>query len=125
MTHAVSLYMPHITRLSHYCYIQLVIDNTVDQLIFLHKMNYLKLFFLLSVVFHNVISYKILAVLPVTSRSHYYIGHNLMKGLAEDGHDVTVISPFKQNVPIKNYKEVFLEHSWEMSRRSNCFDLIS
>lgn len=42
-----------------------------------------------------------------------------MKGLAEEGHEVTVISPFKQNKPIDNYKEVFLEHSWEISRKSN------
>lgn len=41
-----------------------------------------------------------------------------MKGLAEDGHEVTVVSPFKQKQPIKNYNEVFLEHSWEMSRKS-------
>lgn len=41
-----------------------------------------------------------------------------MKGLADEGNEVTVISPFKQNKPIKNYKEVFLEHSWEMSRKS-------
>lgn len=66
-----------------------------------------------------MISYKFLAVLPITSRSHYYIGHSLMKGLADEGHEVTVISPFKQNKPIKNYKEVFLEHAWEMSRKSN------
>lgn len=43
-----------------------------------------------------------------------------MKGLAEEGHEVTVISPFKQNKPIENYKEVFLEISWEISRKSNC-----
>lgn len=62
--------------------------------------------------------YKFLAVLPVTSRSHYYIGHNLMKGLADEGHEVTVVSPFKQKTTIKNYNEVFLENSWEMSRKS-------
>lgn len=41
-----------------------------------------------------------------------------MKGLAKEGHQVTVVSPFKQQTPIKNYNEVFLENSWEMSRKS-------
>ncbi|XP_031634156.1 UDP-glucuronosyltransferase 3A2-like [Contarinia nasturtii] len=81
-------------------------------------MKLFKFFLILCVLYQNVISYKILAVLPVTSRSHYYIGHNLMKGLAEEGHDVTVVSPFKQKVPIKNYKEVFLENSWAISRKT-------
>ena len=54
-------------------------------------------------------AYKILAFLPVPSESHYYIGHNLMKALAAEGHEVTVISPFKEKKPIGNYTEVFLE----------------
>lgn len=66
---------------------------------------------------HTVIAYKFLGVLPIPSKSHYYIGHNLLKGLAEEGHDVTVISPFKEKNPIPNYKEVFLEHSWIVSRQ--------
>lgn len=70
------------------------------------------------VFYHNVDSYKFLAILPVPSKSHYYIGQNLMKGLAEEGHEVTVISPFKEKTHIKNYKEVFLEHSWVESRKS-------
>lgn len=70
----------------------------------------------------TVESFRFLAILPVTSKSHYYIGHNLMKSLAEDGHDVTVISPFEANEPIKNYNEVFLEHSWEISRKSKVHD---
>lgn len=41
-----------------------------------------------------------------------------MKGLANEGHQVTVVSPFKVNAQIKNYNEVFLENSWEMSRKS-------
>lgn len=44
-----------------------------------------------------------------------------MKALAEEGHDVTVISPFKEKHPIPNYKEVFLEHSWTESRKGKTF----
>lgn len=72
---------------------------------------------ILCIFFHTVIAYKFLGVLPIPSKSHYYIGHNLLKGLAEEGHDVTVITPFKEKNPIPNYKEVFLEHSWIESRR--------
>lgn len=82
------------------------------------KMKLLEVLTLLYLLCQNVIGYKFLAMLPTTSRSHYYIGQNLMKGLAEEGHEVTVISPFKVNKPIANYREVFLEHSWEMSRKS-------
>lgn len=74
---------------------------------------------LLCILHKNVCAYNILAFLPVASKSHYYIGHNLMKGLAKEGNQVTVISPFKEKKPIENYTEVFLEHSWEESRKSN------
>lgn len=74
---------------------------------------------LLCVLHQNVGAYKFLAYLPVPSKSHYYIGHNLMKALAAEGHEVTVISPFKEKKPIANYSEVFIEELWEESRRSN------
>ncbi|XP_055848943.1 UDP-glycosyltransferase UGT5-like [Episyrphus balteatus] len=38
--------------------------------------------------------YKILGVFPIASKSHFIIGDALMRGLAEKGHDVTVISPY-------------------------------
>lgn len=85
----------------------------------LNKMRLLLLSFISCVLYQNVVSYKFLAILPIPSKSHYYIGQNLMKGLAEDGHEVTVISPFKEKTPIKNYKEVFLEHTWVESRKCN------
>lgn len=78
-----------------------------------------QVFFIWFILKENLYSYKFLAVLPTPSKSRYYIGQNHMKGLAEDGHDVTVISPFKEKTPIKNYKEVFLEHNWAESRKCN------
>lgn len=63
--------------------------------------------------------YKILCVFPLPSRSHYYVGHALMKGLAEDGHQVTIVSPFQQKKPIENYTEVLLEHSWTRFERGD------
>lgn len=51
---------------------------------------------------------KILGFFPVPGRSHYILGSSLMKGLAVKGHDVTVISPFGEAKPLKNYKDVIL-----------------
>lgn len=83
------------------------------------EMKWFQVLALVCVLYQNASCYRILAVLPVPSRSHYYIGQNLMKGLAKEGHDVTVISPFKEKKPIENYNEVFLEHSWDEFHRSN------
>lgn len=58
---------------------------------------------------HNASGYKILSIFPMFSRSHYILGHGLLKGLAEAGHEVTMISPFKASKPIPNYKEIVLE----------------
>ncbi|XP_031625529.1 UDP-glucuronosyltransferase 2C1-like [Contarinia nasturtii] len=72
---------------------------------------------MLCFLYQNGISYKILGILPVPSKSHYYIGHSLLKGLALEGHDVTVMSPFKEEKPIKNYKEVLIENVVENWRK--------
>lgn len=55
----------------------------------------------------NVINgYKILGIFPTTGRSHYITGGALMKGLAAAGHEVTVISPFPQDKPVKNFRDI-------------------
>ncbi|XP_055629658.1 UDP-glucosyltransferase 2-like [Toxorhynchites rutilus septentrionalis] len=51
-------------------------------------------------------SAKILCIFPTPSRSHVIIGQNLLKGLAERGHQVTMVSAFKLPKPVKNYREV-------------------
>lgn len=56
---------------------------------------------------------RILGVFPVPQYSHYILGGRLMKALAEKGHDVTIITPFREKDPPKNYKEVFLEGAVE------------
>lgn len=83
------------------------------------KMKYSLVLLLLCIFYQNVCAYKFLAILATSSKSHYYIGHNLMKGLAADGHEVVVVSPFQEKNPIKNYKEVYLENNWEESRKCN------
>lgn len=53
-------------------------------------------------------AYKILGVFPFAAHSHYALGSRLMKALAEKGHDVTIITPYREKNPPKNYREIFL-----------------
>lgn len=75
---------------------------------------------LVGAIFGGINGYKILGVFPVASKSHYYVGHALMKGLALEGHEVTVISPFRLKQPIPNYTEVYLENAYESFLKGNC-----
>lgn len=63
------------------------------------------------------LGYRILGVFAIPVKSHYYVGQALMQGLAERGHEVTVISPFAAKNPIKNYNEVFLENVYDLYRQ--------
>ncbi|XP_030764393.1 UDP-glucuronosyltransferase 2C1-like isoform X3 [Sitophilus oryzae] len=57
-------------------------------------------------------SARILGVFPISSGSHYILDYKLMKGLADAGHDVTMITPYSQEKPPKtkgNYSEIILE----------------
>jgi hypothetical protein len=47
-------------------------------------------------------SARILGVFPAPVPSHYILSNTLMKGLAEKGHDVTMVSPFVDKIPPKN-----------------------
>lgn len=62
-------------------------------------------------VLSDVSCYRILGVFPNPAKSHYLVGDALMKGLAAKGHDVTMISAYKQIEPIKNFRAIHLEHS--------------
>lgn len=62
--------------------------------------------------FSNVVdSHKILGVIFSPMKSHYIFAHALMKGLAEDGNEVTFISPVKSESSIKNLREIFVDLS--------------
>lgn len=58
---------------------------------------------------------RILGVFPIGAYSHYALGNRLMKALAEKGHDVSIVSPFREKNPPKNYREVFMEGTAEAS----------
>lgn len=58
--------------------------------------------------YYNVDCYRILGVSPSTMRSHYIFFEALMKGLAEDGNNVTFISPF-QSSETANFEEIQID----------------
>lgn len=72
------------------------------------KLLFLKFLFLAS-QFNDVFMYKVLGVLPMFSRSPNMVGDALMKGLAADGHHVTVVSPFQEKNLIPNYTSIHLD----------------
>lgn len=50
--------------------------------------------------------YKVLGILPFGSKSHFAVGHAIVKSLLRAGNEVTVISPYPQNKPIANYTDI-------------------
>ncbi|XP_044267725.1 UDP-glycosyltransferase UGT5-like isoform X1 [Tribolium madens] len=87
-------------------------------------------FFVIALILKsNVDSAKILAVFPMTAPSHYFLGNALLRGLAEKGHDVTMISPFIENNPPKNgsYRDIvltgFMENFQKLRKEINIFDM--
>ncbi|KAF2889898.1 hypothetical protein ILUMI_16275, partial [Ignelater luminosus] len=49
---------------------------------------------------------KILGIFPNSGYSQYILGSALMKGLANRGHEVTMISAYNQKNPVKNLREI-------------------
>lgn len=72
-------------------------------------MKFYIIFVTLQFFVNESVSYRILGVFPTPSYSHYILGGRLMKALAEKGHDVTMIAPYKEKKPIKFYRGIFLE----------------
>ncbi|KAF2889334.1 hypothetical protein ILUMI_16838, partial [Ignelater luminosus] len=51
---------------------------------------------------------RILGVFHMAAYSHYQLGDTILKELAAKGHEVTVITPYAEKKPIKNFKQVIL-----------------
>nr|QIK00369.1 UDP-glycosyltransferase [Xylotrechus quadripes] len=71
---------------------------------------------------------RILGVFPMPAPSHYFLGSALMKGLAEAGHDVTMISPFPVKDPPKNgsWRDIILDGMMEdMEEKFKKIDLFT
>lgn len=52
---------------------------------------------------------KILGIWPMPAPSHFILGERLFKSLAARGHEVSMISPFPQKTPIKNWRDINLD----------------
>lgn len=52
--------------------------------------------------------YRILGLFPLPVASHFTFIHPVMRGLAEAGHNVTVISYFPDPQPLPNYTDIQL-----------------
>lgn len=63
------------------------------------------LILILSLTF-QVDGLKVLAVLPILTKSHWIIGHEIVKSLVDAGHKATVLSPYPLKERIPNYEEV-------------------
>ncbi|EDV93638.1 UDP-glycosyltransferase UGT5 isoform X1 [Drosophila grimshawi] len=69
-------------------------------------MNLLHLCLILMACLCHVWGYSYLMISHTAANSHFYVGQALAKGLVAAGHEVTVISPFPQKNPLKNYVDV-------------------
>lgn len=63
-------------------------------------------------------SYKILAIFPFPSASHYAMPDPLLLRLAEKGHQVTVYNPFPKSKKMSNYNEVDISSCFSSGERS-------
>ncbi|XP_059622866.1 UDP-glucosyltransferase 2-like, partial [Phlebotomus argentipes] len=52
---------------------------------------------------------RILGVFPTPIRSHFIFATGLLKGLAEEGHQVTVFGSFPLEKPIRNYRYIRID----------------
>lgn len=64
-------------------------------------------------------AYRILCVFPYNANSHNIVFQALMKGLAEKGHQVDVITHFTLKKPIKNYNNIIHLNETDFSYVNN------
>ncbi|CAG9854609.1 unnamed protein product [Phyllotreta striolata] len=64
-----------------------------------------------GILIANCDCYRILGVFPFASPSHYFLGNELMKGLAEARHDVTIATVFHEKSPPSNgkYRQIVMD----------------
>ena len=85
-----------------YVSIRIYAKNTVRNFLKLCQYNYLILDHTKKIIFFCS-SFK----------SHWGIGHSIMKTLANAGHEVHMISPFPLKKPIPNYNDIHLVYDNE------------
>lgn len=65
-------------------------------------------------------SLRVLGLFPHPGVSHFHFFHPIMRGLADAGHDITVVSHFPDKNAPPNYKDLSLS---ETSLLTNSVDL--
>ena len=69
-------------------------------------MNFSSLIVSAIIFFNGSHAFKMLGVFPSAFKSHTIIGEALMTGLAEAGHEVTVVTAFPFTKKIENYTHI-------------------
>lgn len=66
---------------------------------------------ILLIIFKYVSAEKILVVSPTQMRSHYIVIEQVLRDLAQSGHEITVVSQFPIKNPPTNYREILINVS--------------
>lgn len=79
----------------------------------------------LQAVMGTVLSAKILAVLPISAKSHHIVFRPLLHELARKGHHLTVLSPFPEEKPIPNITDIYTHtHAEDELKRKLDFEMV-
>lgn len=73
-------------------------------------------FLMILLTLREIFAARILFLFPTPGKSHMIIVHSLSTFLAQRGHDVTVLSPFKYDKEIKNHREILIPFADEIMR---------
>nr|AHX56950.1 UDP-glycosyltransferase 211G1 [Strigamia maritima] len=85
----------------------------------------LKLSLVLLFGCENLYCYNIIHIFPFAPRSHKNVFDPLITELAKRGHNVTIVTSYKNSHPEKNINEIFIEHSSSFENSKFQQDLFS
>lgn len=87
----------------------------------------MKVFIVLTVLCFvlTAASHKILGIFPHTGASHFAVFKPFLNKLAEVGHEVTIISHFPQEKPLKNFKDISLKGTLPILKNVITFDNVT
>lgn len=72
-----------------------------------------------------IVSHNVLVLFPFPGRSHFTSFLNLFKGLAEKGHNVTVVSDHPLEKQLPNYRDIILGVKNEIYNHADVLNLMS
>lgn len=71
----------------------------------------------LSLILTSINALNILGIVPFGSNSHFAIGNSIIKTLHRSGHNVTIMSPYRQKEKLENFQEVDVSSVLEKFRK--------